>query len=135
MITTKFALDTNILIYSHDKEDLFKQNIARNLIVQTPVVSTQIISEYINVLRRIMPLPKKDLLNLCTQTLENCTIYPVGISTMKMAKQIIQRYDLQIFDSIIVAAAIESDCKILYSEDMQHNLDVNGLLKIINPFL
>jgi predicted nucleic acid-binding protein len=135
MITTKFALDTNILIYSHDKEDLFKQNIARNLIVQTPVISTQIISEYMNVLRRIMPLPKKDLLNLCIQTLENCIVHPVGISTMKMAQQIMQRYDLQIFDSIIVAAAIESDCEILYSEDMQHNLKVNGFLKIVNPFL
>jgi predicted nucleic acid-binding protein len=135
MITTKFALDTNILIYSHAKEDLFKQNIARNLIVQMPVISSQVISEYINVLRRIMPLPKRDLLNLCTQTLENCTVYPVDISIMKMAQQIIQHYDLQIFDSIIVAAAIESECEILYSEDMQHNLEVNGLLKIINPFL
>jgi predicted nucleic acid-binding protein len=101
MITTKFALDTNILIYSHDKNDLYKQDIARNLIVQMPVISTQ----------------------------------SVDVSTLKMAKQIIQRYDLQIFDSIIAASAIESNCKVLYSEDMKHNLDVNGFLKIINPFL
>jgi predicted nucleic acid-binding protein len=132
---TKIALDTNILIYSHDKTDLFKRDIARNLIVQSPVVSTQVISEYINVLKRITLLPKKDLLNLCVQTLENCDIQSIRISTLEMAKQIIQRYDLQIFDSIIVAAAIEANCKILYSEDMKHNLEIDGYLRIMNPFL
>ncbi|GAP71818.1 PIN domain-containing protein [Candidatus Symbiothrix dinenymphae] len=135
MITTKCALDTNILIYSHDKEDFYKQNIARNLIIQSPIISTQVVSEYINVLMRIMPLPKLNLLTLCAQSLAFCEIYPVVISTIEMAQQIVQRYDLQIFDSIIVASAIESGCNILYSEDMQHNLVINGCVSIVNPFL
>jgi hypothetical protein len=39
----KFALDTNILIYSHDKNAIDKQNIARELIVCSPVICTQIV--------------------------------------------------------------------------------------------
>jgi predicted nucleic acid-binding protein len=30
---TNLALDTNILIYSHDQDDLYKQDIARELIL------------------------------------------------------------------------------------------------------
>ena len=135
IVMTKFAIDTNILIYIHDKSCERKQDIARTLIVESPVVSTQVVSEYINVLRRIMPFPKENLLVLCIQTLENCILTSVDVSTLKLAKHIIHRYDLQIFDSIIVASAIESGCKILYSEDMQHNLNIDKQLKIINPFL
>ena len=135
IVMTKIAIDTNILIYGHDKSCEHKQDIARTLIVKSPVVSTQVVSEYINVLRRIMPFPKENLLELCFQTLENCIIKPVDISTLKQAKHIIHHYDLQIFDSIIVASAIESGCEILFPEDMQHNLNIDNQLKIINPFL
>jgi predicted nucleic acid-binding protein len=135
MNTTKFALDTNVLIYSHSQDDLLKQDIARNLIVRSPVISTQVLSEYINVLKRVMPFSKKDLLNLCLKTVAHGDIYPVDITTLKRAEQIIQQYDLQIFDSIIIAAAMEAGCDILYSEDMRHNLVINGHLTIVNPFL
>jgi predicted nucleic acid-binding protein len=132
---TKIALDTNILIYSHDKNDLRKQGIARTLLDLYPVISTQTISEYINVLKRKIAIPKYELIELCIENLNDCIIYPVNISTLKIAKHIIQRYDLQIFDSIIVASSIEANCEILYSEDMQHGLLVEKRMKIINPFI
>ena len=62
------------------------------------------------------------------------TIAPLEHSTIVLAKNLIDKYDFQIFDSIIVASALEANCEILYSEDMQHNLTVNNQLKIINPF-
>jgi predicted nucleic acid-binding protein len=46
-----------------------------------------------------------------------------------------RRYDFQIFDSIVVASALEADCSILFSEDMQHSQIVDGRLQIMNPFL
>jgi predicted nucleic acid-binding protein len=54
---------------------------------------------------------------------------------MKLAEQIIRRYDFQIFDSIIVASSIGAGCEILYSEDMQHNIRIHDRLNILNPFL
>jgi predicted nucleic acid-binding protein len=71
---TKFALDTNILIYSHNKDNVHRQNIARNQIVKSPVISAQVVSEYINVLKRIIPVSKNGLLDLCMPVIRRCTI-------------------------------------------------------------
>jgi predicted nucleic acid-binding protein len=50
MIMNKIALDTNILIYCHDTTNATKRNIALDKLDLCPVISTQVISEYINVL-------------------------------------------------------------------------------------
>jgi predicted nucleic acid-binding protein len=131
---TKIALDTNILIYCHDKTNERKRNIALDTLDLSPVISTQVISEYINVLKRIYTIPKEELLSLCLGNLEGCIIQSVRISTLQLAEHIVRYYDLQIFDSIIVASAIEAGCEILYSEDMQHNMEIERQLKIVNPF-
>ena len=44
------------------------------------------------------------------------------------------RYRLSWYDSLIVAGAIEAECSVLYSEDMQHGQEF-GDLRIENPFL
>ncbi|GHT12433.1 ribonuclease VapC [Bacteroidia bacterium] len=132
---SKVALDTNILIYAYDKQDLHKREIARELLISSAVVSAQTVSEYINVLKRLTAQPKDMIIDLCIESLANCTIQPINKSTLLLAKHIIHRYDLQIFDSIIVASALEADCKILYSEDMRNDMEIEAQLTIINPFL
>jgi len=129
------ALDTNILIYSHFRNDEQKRTIAHELLTHSPIVSTQVVSEYLNVMKRLLSIPKFELLELCAQWMNECHIQIVEKSTVNIAKQIVQRYDFQLFDSIIVATALEADCKILYSEDMQHNMKIDRKLIIINPFI
>jgi len=43
------------------------------------------------------------------------------------------RYSLSWYDSLIVASAVEGQCSILYSEDLQHGLHIGDLV-IANPF-
>jgi len=131
---SKFALDTNVLIYSHDENDGYKQNIARDLIVQSPVICTQVVSEYISVLKRILNIPKANVINAAIPILRSCQIQAVDISTLQTAERLILQYDFQIFDAIIVASALENGCEILYSEDMHHKMKVDNLV-IVNPFL
>jgi len=131
----KFALDTNVLIYSHDENALDKQNIARDLIVRSPVICTQTLAEYISVLLRVLKIQKAFIIKACMPNLKHCQIQLVDIATLQTAERLIQRYDFQIFDAIIVASALETDCNILYSEDMHHGLLVEKQLKIINPFI
>jgi predicted nucleic acid-binding protein len=100
-----------------------------------PEISAQVISEYLNVVKRLLALPKSSLMALCAQWMAQCNIYPVGISTIRLAERLIARYNFQIFDSIIIASALEANCTVLYSEDMHHNLKVEGRLRIVNPFL
>jgi predicted nucleic acid-binding protein len=59
----------------------------------------------------------------------------VNEDIVRVAHLIILKYDLQYFDSLIVASALEAKCKVLYSEDMQHQLIIENKLKILNPFI
>ena len=137
MTMIKTALDTNILIYSHFLENEDKRTISRELLSKHPLVSAQVISEYLNVMRRLLKSTtvKEDLMDLCSEWMSMCVVHPIHIPTIQSAKRLIIRYDFQIFDSIIVASALEAGCKVLYSEDMQHNLQVDKQLTIINPFI
>ena len=133
-INERFALDTNILIYL-EGNDIPKRNIAEILLSYDPVIPVQVISEFINVIRRLRETPKNQLLAEVSAIFRYCSIAPIEQSTLDLAKILIDKYDFQIFDSIIVASALEADCAILYSEDMQHNMIVYQQLKIINPFI
>jgi len=59
---------------------------------------------------------------------------PVTISTHETALKIAERYGYEIYDALVVAAALEADSATLYSEDLQHAQVINGKLTIRNPF-
>jgi predicted nucleic acid-binding protein len=44
------------------------------------------------------------------------------------------KYNLQYYDALIIATALENNCNILFSEDMQDKLIIENKLTIINPF-
>ena len=135
MIMNKIAVDTNILIYLHDDTIAFKKQIALEIMAKKPVIAAQVISEYLNVLKRLTKEPKLKLIEHCLLTVEDCEIVSINFSLIEKAKDLIIRYDFQLFDSLIVASALQTDCTILYSEDLQHNLLVENRLRVINPFI
>jgi len=135
IMNKKIALDTNILVYCHSNDELEKQEKAISLFSLCPIVSTQVLSEYINVVKRKLKLPKDEIMDVCLQNIEMCVLQPVSLSTLKYARRLLDRYNFQLFDSIIVASALEADCRILYSEDLHHGLMVENRLEIINPFI
>jgi predicted nucleic acid-binding protein len=59
----------------------------------------------------------------------------IGKETIKLSFEIHRRYKFSSWDSLIIASALENDCKILYSEDMQHNQLIDRKLRIVNPFV
>jgi predicted nucleic acid-binding protein len=132
---SRIALDSNILIYNHSLTCENKMLIASDFFNENPVVSSQVISEYLNVMKKNFKMQKVELMQLCSLWLEKCTVQPVILSTIKLAQDLVGKYDLQIFDGIIIAAALEADCDILYSEDMQNGQIIENMLKIINPFV
>ena len=135
MIMNKIALDSNILIYNHSLTYENKMLIAINFFNENPVVSSQVISEYLNVMRKKFKMEKNELMQLCSLWLEKCTIQPVVFSTIKLAHYLINKYDFQLFDGIVVAAALEADCDIIYSEDLHNGLIIENTLRIVNPFV
>jgi len=135
MIMNKtIALDTNILVYCHSSDEPDKQKVAMDFFDLYPVISTQVVSEYLNVVKRKLKLSKDEIMDVCLQNIELCVLQPVSITTLKYARNLIDRYDFQLFDSIVVASALEANCDVLYSEDMNHGLVVENRLTILNPF-
>ena len=132
---SRIALDSNILIYNHSLDCEDKRIIANRFFDKNPVISSQVLSEYLNVMIRKFKIQKQELMNLCSSWIEKCSVQPVILSTVKLAKNLVIKYDLQIFDGIIIAAALEADCEILYSEDMQDGQVIENKLKITNPFI
>ena len=73
------------------------------------------------------------LLEECVRNVS--TLHVNTSDTVFQACTIADKYQYSFYDSLIIASAIEAECQILYSEDMQHNQFIEGKLKIINPFL
>jgi len=63
-----------------------------------------------------------------------CQVNPLTEETHDLGMQIADRYQLSIYDSMIVASALSAGCKTLFSEDMQDGLVINRKLRIKNPF-
>jgi predicted nucleic acid-binding protein len=130
-----FALDTNVLVYLHDSSNVHKREIAKQLLSNSPKISSHVVSEYVNTCRRLLTLDKTSLLLQTAALLSNCQIIAVQPATLAYAAQLTEKYKLQIFDAIIVANCIEGNCNVLYSEGMHHQLLVDKRIKIINPFI
>jgi predicted nucleic acid-binding protein len=134
IMASNIALDTNVLIYLHDNSNPIKREIAKNLLAENPYIPSQVISEYLNTARRLLNISKDELLVQTAGLLSGCQIVPILPATLAFAASLIKKYQFQLFDAVVVAAAIEGNCKILYSEDMHHSLVVEKSLTIINPF-
>ena len=135
IMNKKIAVDTNVLIYLHDDDISHKKRIAFDILKDNPVIASQVISEYLNVLKRLLKEPKIRLIEHCLIVIQDCEVVPINIALMEKAKDLILRYDFQLFDSLIVASALQAGCTVLYSEDLQHNQFIDNRLRIINPFL
>lgn len=62
-----------------------------------------------------------------------CQLFP-SLEISQKAVQVHETLQYGYYDSLIVASALASGAKVLYSEDLQHGR-VIGDLKIVNPFL
>ena len=136
----KFFLDTNILMYSFDKTQPEKQKISRQLIKKGleeghGCLSYQVIQEFLNVACRKfeVPLSYKDSRIFLASVLEPlCEVYS-SIDLYHLALEIAERWKYGFYDSQIIAGALQANCTILYSEDLQHKQIIRDL-RIINPY-
>jgi predicted nucleic acid-binding protein len=62
MTPNLYAADTNVLVYLHDNSNNTKRAIAQNILADNPKIPAQVISEYLNTTKRILNIPKSELL-------------------------------------------------------------------------
>jgi predicted nucleic acid-binding protein len=131
----KVFLDSNVCVYWFDKSEPVKQDKSLLLLKDKPFISSQVIIETYLACSRKLKIPAaicdENTLVLCDAT----NIVPLDSLAFLRAMMVKSKYQFSFLDSIIIAAALEADCSILYSEDMQHGQVIEGKLTIINPFL
>lgn len=62
------------------------------------------------------------------------TVKSLTHQTYEKAFEIRQKYNISYWDSLVISSALESDCSVIYSEDMQNDLLIDNKLRILNPF-
>ena len=82
---TKIALDTNILVYLYDADNQHKRTISEQQVQQQPLISSQVVSEFINVSKRLLQMPKQAVFNKCLQVFGYCSITLTNIETLQFA--------------------------------------------------
>jgi predicted nucleic acid-binding protein len=137
----RFFLDTNIFVYSFDRTAITKLLRAQQLIrdgiaKRKGVVSFQVVQEFFNVaLRRFeKPMTVAEAEQFLATVFRPLLSVHSSQALYGQALRLAEKWRLSWYDSLIVAAAIEAECAVLYSEDLQHEQRI-GDVKIVNPFL
>jgi predicted nucleic acid-binding protein len=131
-------LDTNILLYSisRDPTEAPKHEHAVALIdTGNNALSVQVLQEfYVQATRptRPDPLPHAIATGLI-RTWLRFRVQEISVPIMTGALAIKAAHGLSYWDAAIVAAARALGCRELYSEDMSHGREIEGVT-IINPF-
>jgi predicted nucleic acid-binding protein len=140
-MSDKYFLDTNIFVYSLDPVDPRKARIAEELVTRgvgsrMGVISYQVVQEFMNVSLRQFK---------ATMTVAELELYffkvllpmmtiPSSSGLFLEGLRLQAAGQIAWYDSLVVAAAIQGGCEVLYSEDMQHGRRFGDLV-IQNPFL
>jgi len=133
----KVFLDTNIVIYSYSEDEVEKFEIVNRLLEEYEnqiIISTQVINELSNTLFRKFRLNADEVEAVVLELNSNFPIVNFTLQTQLKAIEIKERYQLQFYDSLILATALENGCNIVYSEDMQNGQVIDNQLTIVNPF-
>lgn len=128
-------IDTNILIYFISNEKKKKLR-AKEIIFsnQEVYISAQVISEFISVCLSKKLLSIAEITPLIDNLLSALRFSSIEESTIKKALQIKQDTNFSYWDCLVIASAIENNCSILYTEDMQDGQIISDSVTIINPF-
>jgi len=136
----RFFLDTKIFVYAFDAMAPAKARRASLLIRQAAdtgkgIVSYQVVQEFFNVAFRrfVQPMNVADAEQYLITVFRPLLAIHSSPALYVAALRISEKYHFSWYDSLIVAAALEAECNLLYSEDLQHGQKIEDL-QIENPF-
>jgi predicted nucleic acid-binding protein len=128
----KAFFDTNILVYAQQRGE--KADRARALLSLGGMVSVQVLNELASVARKKLGMSWQEIAEAVADIL--ALIDPpqtLALTTHLSALALARDHGVGFYDALIVAAAGEAGCDLLYSEDLQDGRAFGGL-KIVNPF-
>jgi len=118
-------VDTNVLVYAADEalSDARKTRVARALLCQRDLhLSVQVLNDFTVNARHPFKLNLSPLQQ--REWLSRWLLFPVApltVDTFLTAQRFHTRFQISRRDSLIIASAVESNCGIVFSEDLSHN--------------
>lgn len=133
MSRERLFLDTNVLIHAFAEDR--RTAAAEGLLTAGGEISVQVLNEFTSVARRKLGFSWAQL-EEALEAIQSLVrkVHPLDQETHRAGLQLARRYNLSIYDGLIVASALQAACTILYSEDLHNGLIVGEQLRIINPF-
>ena len=134
----KYFVDTNILIYAHDRSTGIKHERARLLVERLwtsgqGVLSTQVLQELcVNLRRKVAHPPSADEVRRLIYDYMSWEIVVNDPEAVIQALEIEARYRTSFWDALILQAAEQSGAAILYSEDLAAKQSY-GTVRVVNP--
>lgn len=126
--------DTSVLLYLLSAEPE-KADRVEALLLRGGVVSVQVLNEFTAVALRKHALSPREVREFLGDLREFCRTEPLTLESHEHGLDITERLGFHLYDSMIVASAMECGCRTLYSEDLQHGQVIEKRLKVVNPFL
>lgn len=132
----KVFLDSNILIYLYSEDEPEKQIVVNELYDKSKcAISTQTLNEFCNVCIKKMKKSVEEVKESLKEIKENSELEFISDTTIDNALFLHSKYFYSYWDSLMLSSALEHNCSIIYSEDMQHGQIIENTLKIVNPFV
>ncbi len=133
-------VDTNVLVYAHDRSEARKQELAQILLEglwtdRAGALSTQVLQEFYVVATRKFDPPMSR--RAARETVSLYAAWPlvsVDLALIVTASRLEERHTLSFWDALVVEAARRAGAARLVTEDLQHGRVIGGV-RIENPFL
>ena len=139
MSAGKTFVDTNILVYAHDRDAGRKRQIAQEHITalagaRAGTLSMQVLQEfYVTATRKIgSPLPRNEARGIVDDFSHWCIL--TGPEDIRRAFRIEEEARINFWDALIVASAVAAGATRILSEDLNPRQTIAGIM-IENPFL
>jgi predicted nucleic acid-binding protein len=136
-MTVRSFFDTNILVYADDKAAPAKQRRALDLVAEhrrarTGVVSLQVLQEYFVTVTRKLHVDRS-VARRKVELLAEFDVSAPEIADILAAIDLHRLHGFSFWDALVLRAAKQAGCSVLFSEDMQDAREIDGL-QIVNPF-
>jgi predicted nucleic acid-binding protein len=139
-MSERIFLDTNILVYLFDYDSPVKQRLAREILEKygptgSLLLSTQVLQEfYVTVTKKLAVPLAVEAAAQAVSDLAALPLIPIDSALILSAIRRSHMARLSFWDALIIEAALAGKATDLYSEDLQHHQQFDGL-RIVNPFL
>jgi len=131
----KAFIDTNIFIYLYSEDEIQKQEISQITVNKYDcIISTQVLNEFSNVCIGKLNKPTEEVELAVNEIIEQCTVSLIEKHNIKQALEIHGLYGYKYFDCLMLASALNSDCKYFITEDMADGKIINNKLTIVNIY-